>query len=132
MCPFCGASVPDLASHYASDDCPPLVIAFGALTAAGKQREIEAQHYRANEMEQAEKEMHEHPARTRGKGTARLGFVERATECRQCGAPVWRNGRCQKHEQELMRSKSLAYYYANRETVLRKRHEKRERQQVGA
>ena len=40
-CPLCGAAVADVAAHFGSDDCPPLVTQYGAVTAAGRRAERE-------------------------------------------------------------------------------------------
>jgi len=58
-CPFCGATVGELARHYGGDGCPSIVAAFGAVTVDGKRRELDT-HYRLNEMERAWLEMQEH------------------------------------------------------------------------
>lgn len=39
LCPFCCARVADLAAHYAGDNCPALVAAFGPITDAGRRAE---------------------------------------------------------------------------------------------
>ncbi len=132
MCPFCGASVSDLAAHYAGDDCLPLVIAFGALTPEGKQRELDT-HYRLNEMEAAAREAKHtgnRQPRVLGKiqPRKRYGFVKAATECRECSAPVFKHGRCEAHYTEHVRMMARRYYYDNRERCVR---QKREQRQAG-
>jgi hypothetical protein len=128
MCPFCNASVTDLAAHYANDDCPHIVAAFGAVTAAGKAREADT-HYRLNDFEKADLRKAPRPALAEPIYGNRFGFVQKASKCRVCGAPAWKNGRCEEHEKRHNQEVALRYYRVNRERINR---ERREAQQVNS